>query len=223
MRDRLDLRAVEKAMESETPWSPAALLFYADYRTLEILHAALPRVLHSVVAAEYGNVDAAYDRLGLAVAAELGSPAAYRRAGKTFFQHQRYDAAIAAFSRALELRPNAEFVHLALGEAYLERGDFELALRHLETQWTIDGNRRVPLRAGRALIGLRRYYEALGWLEKPGAFSKPGARVETLRGEAYEGLGDRQQARRHYEAALAAEPGYAPAAEALERLDAASP
>jgi tetratricopeptide (TPR) repeat protein len=199
-------------------WSPAALLFHADFRTVQILHAALPRVLHSVVASEYGDVNADYDRAGLAVAAELGSPAAYRRTGTTFFNHQRYDAAIAAFSRALELRPNIEDVHYSLGAAHLERGDYELALRHLETQWAIDRDKRIPLRAGQSLIGLQRYYEALDWLEKPGAFRKPSKRVHYLRGVAYEGLDDLPRARQHYEAALASDPGYALAAKALERL-----
>jgi tetratricopeptide (TPR) repeat protein/MFS family permease len=218
MGDRLDLRPVREAMENAMEWSPAAFLFHADFRTVQLRHASLPLALHSVVEAEFGDVIADYDRAGLAVAAELGSPAAYRRTGRTFLNHQRYDAAIAAFSRALELRPTIENVHFSLGEAYLERGDYELALRHLETQWAIDRNKRIPLRAGRALIGLQRYYEALDWLEKPGAFRKPGKRVHYLRGVAYEGMGDLPRARQHYEAAKAMDPAYALAAEALERL-----
>jgi predicted membrane-bound spermidine synthase/Flp pilus assembly protein TadD len=218
MKDRLDLRPVERVMGNAMEWSPAELLFHADFRTQQILHAALPGVLRSVVASEYGDVDADYDRAGLAVAAELGSPAAYRRTGRTFLNHQRYDAAIAAFSRALELRPTIENVHFSLGEAHLERGDYELALRHLETQWAIDRNKRIPLRAGRALIGLQRYYEALDWLEKPGAFRKPGKRVHYLRGVAYEGMGDLPRARQHYEAALAMDSDDALASAALERL-----
>jgi tetratricopeptide (TPR) repeat protein len=223
MGDRLDLGPVRAAMENAMEWSPAAFLFHADFRTVQLRHASLPRALHSVVAAEYGDVDADYDRAGLAVAAELGSPAAYRRTGMTFLNRERYDAAIAAFSRALELRPTMNDVHYPLGTAYLESGNYELALRHLEMQWQTDRDKRVPLPAGRSLIGLQRYYEALGWLEKPGAFRRPSKQVHYFRGLAYEGLDDLPRARQHYDAALASDPGYELATKALERLDAAVP
>jgi predicted membrane-bound spermidine synthase/Flp pilus assembly protein TadD len=223
MRDRLDLRPVQEAMENEMEWSPAAFLFHTDFRTVRIHDATLRRALHSVVAAEYGEVDADYARAGLAVAAELGSPAAYRRTGMTFLNRERYDAAIAAFSRALELRPTMEDVHYSLGVAHLESGNYELALRYLEMQWQTDRDKRVPLPAGRSLIGLQRYYEALGWLEKPGAFHRPGKHVHYFRGLAYEGLDDLPRARQQFEAALALDPGYELAAKALERLAAAAP
>lgn len=58
--------------------------------------------------------------------------AAFLLLGRSHFEMEHWEEAIAAYSRALELSPDEAGVHMDLGTAYVETGQMEEAKAHLE-------------------------------------------------------------------------------------------
>jgi Tfp pilus assembly protein PilF len=101
------------------------------------------------------------------------------------------DAAIATFQKALALAPSSPHANLALGEAKLRQADYRGALVYGDRVARLVGDDRA-------------------WLW----------RVALLRGQAYEGVGDRSRARTAYRDVLSVAPDNAEALAGLTRLDA---
>ena len=143
----------------------------------------------------------------------------------------------ALLEATLEQTPSYE-IAMDLGRVAWQAGDFEGALSAYEAAATTPRSEREPwphLHRAR-LLALRGEYEesikvwndalnvldTLSLADAEAANTLPSpAYVEAFYGlgEAYEALGETQQAASNYSAALAADPSFEPANEALERLD----
>ena len=84
--------------------------------------------------------------------------------------------------------------------------------------WTGNQDDEVRILAGKALIRLGRFDEALRWLQSAQEAGEEPERVAYYRGLAYEGKKDLTLAGEYYEAALAVEPDSKRARRALDRL-----
>ena len=138
---------------------------------------------------------------------------------------------------AFEQTPNYE-VAMDLGRVAWQAGDFERALRAYEAAAATPKGENEPwphLHRGRLLAlsgdyeeSIKAWNNALNVLDalslaaenSDSALPSP-AYVEAFYGlgEAYEALGELEQAAANYDAALAADPSFEPATEALERLN----
>ena len=156
---------------------------------------------------------------GLLLAAEGDSRGAQRALAEAFSRTQDYDTA------------------MAWGRVAWQGGDYETALAaYSAAADTRQGRREVwsHLNRGRMLKTLDRPDEAITALQQAiavfeandpgGDLPNPGYVEAFFRlGEVYEALGDAQQAVAYYEAARGADPNYAPASVALERVQRDSP
>lgn len=133
------------------------------------------------------------------------------------------DKALQLYTRSIRAYPTAEAYTLR-GWTYSFQGDYERAIEECQRAIALDPDLGNPYNdIGAYLIEIGRTEEAVPWLRK-------ALRVRDYRfrcyaefnlGRAYERQQQRRVARRHYEKALALNPGYAPAQRALARLQAA--
>ena len=212
-----DIGALREAISPAMGWNPGACAFHAVLRLPEdsiLRNAFVDRLLPPD--ADWEVVD----RAALTSAEELGSATVFYKYGKVLFDLKRFDAAITAFSRTLELQPDWENAHYHLGKSYYEHGDFDSALLHFQVEWERDRDRNVPLRLGMTLNRLGRFAEALAWLETAQVLTPSGKRkrVAFSRGVAYEGLDKSIEAEKYYLDALREDPDYEEAMQAMERL-----
>jgi len=121
---------------------------------------------------------------------------AYRTLGETLNVLQRYDEAVAAFTKSLELEPTSD-AYKGLGDVAYAQKDFEQALRDYRQAIDLDaGSTAAHNGAGWSLYQLKRYPEALASFEQSLGIG------ETAGG--YQGLGNCQAALDNNEAALEA-------------------
>ena len=208
VRAQFDWKALRAALGRSMRWKQAEFLLYADLRGLTDFR---PEVLGSIP-------DAGYDRAAWAAAREMGTVEAYYAIGESLRKREWYDAALPVLSRVVSMDASRGDAHYALGESYFSLAAYERALAHYSRTWELDRDERVPLGAGRALIKLGRYREALEWLEIAEALAVGEPAASYYRGVAHEGLNDVLRARRSYAQALEQDPNYGLAREALDRL-----
>jgi spermidine synthase/Flp pilus assembly protein TadD len=214
---RFDTGARREAISSAMDWSSGECAFHAALRLPEdsLLRGAFIDHLLPL------DTDwEAVDRAALASAEELGSSSVFYKYGKVLYDSNRFEAAIAAFSRALELQPSMENIHYQLGKAYHDHGEFDSAAMHFRMEWERDRNRNVPLKLGMSLSQLGRFSEALAWLETAQVLTEYGKRkkIAFWRGIACEGLNRPLEAQKHYLEALREDPEYKAARKAMNRL-----
>lgn len=143
----------------------------------------------------------------------------HENVGVALEMQNQYEAAVPELARALAIRPGAPEAHEAMGLAMLRTGRYEEAVAHLSD--ALDRNPDLPdgrsnLAAAHNLLGLafesrRRYDEALREYADAERLGAPIAMVETNMARALIASGRHAEAEPHVRAALAAQPGFAPA------------
>ena len=112
-------------------WSPAL------YERLDELRRKNPSDLHvlqaaGLVAKRMGRYDEAEELFRLWTALDPHSPAAHTSLGNVFFATQRFDAAIAAYRKALDLGTSQAEAHYNLGQVYLQKLQLNEAESHFQ-------------------------------------------------------------------------------------------
>ncbi len=209
------------ALVQERPDDPEAHYLYSNALYLTGNVAAARAELDAALALEPPADDYRYSLLnGLLRAAEGDSEGAKRLLRDTFLRAQTYEVAN------------------AWGRVAWQSGDYEEALEaYTAAAATPEGQREVwaQVNRGRMLKALDRFDEAVEAFQAsiqifeandPGtnALPNPGYIEAYFRlGEIYEAKGDLRQAEAQYRAAQGADPNYAPAIAALDRLARSSP
>ncbi len=209
------------ALVRERPADPEAHYLYSNALYLTGNVAAARTELDAALALDPPADDYRYSLLnGLLRAAEGDSEGARRLLRNTFLRAQTYEVAS------------------AWGRVAWQRGDYEEALEaYTAAAATPEGRREVwaQLNRGRMLKALGRFEEAVQAFNQaiqifvdndPGGnrLPNPGYVEAFFRlGEIYETQGDFKQAEAQYRAAQGADPNYAPAIAALDRLARSSP
>jgi putative PEP-CTERM system TPR-repeat lipoprotein len=176
-----------------------------------MLHAIARRTSKSPSRLRHG-LAIAFVALGLAACAK-DDPASYVASAQTYLANGDYNAAIIQLKNALRVAPNQANVRFMMAKALLETGnpvDAEtearkaLGLKHPEGE-------ALPLLV-RALLVQGQYKKVAATPVDPKLEPATArADVETSRAIAYLALGERQAAHKALDAALSAQPAYAPA------------
>jgi Tfp pilus assembly protein PilF len=131
-----------------------------------------------------------------------------------------YDQAIELYKRSIAIQPTAE-AHTFLGWTYHFRGQLEQAIEECKRAIQIDPDFGNPYNdIGAYLIELRRYEEAVPWLER----ALEARRYEPRHfpyynlGRVYQAQEMLGKARENFQQALRIEPKYKLAQDALENL-----
>jgi tetratricopeptide (TPR) repeat protein len=145
-----------------------------------------------------GDVNAALDRLEIALSRAPDHPDTYRVRGMVLAADGQLDDAIDAFERALRLAPRDERVRLALADALLDRGDLEEAERMLQETITL-----LPA-SGRARYRLGRVHHLQGRVEEAIEALEAAANLHPLLGlnGIYQRIGTLELARQNFDGAL---------------------
>jgi serine/threonine-protein kinase len=156
-----------------------------------------------------GRWDEALEQYERAMQLEPRDVRAPTQAAFTLSRMRRDEEAIRAFNRAIELDPDAHMLKLIKGHTYLRwkgiSDTLAAVLRSVPADWDPDGMTtwarytvlRVERRDREALAMLA---ASRSKLSRDGLVYQPTA---LMRAQSYEALGERAQARAHYEAALA--------------------
>jgi tetratricopeptide (TPR) repeat protein len=201
---------------------PLLLLAFAQVVTPELRQ----HVEAGLQARAAGDLDRAAREFQRVVELAPDLPAAHVNLGSVYFQKKDYERATAPLRRALQLNPELPGAQQMLGTALLAQGAATEAVPHLEIARADDLLGIALLEAGRARDAIDRLEAAL--LQRPGdpdllfylshahgQLSKdlfdrlrqqPGGetRVQQMLGEAALATGQRDQAEKHFRAALAA-------------------
>lgn len=143
-------------------------------------------------------------------------------AGEVYLANNKLPEATRAFERAVSLAGDNQFARARLTLSYLAMGNESRAEQALEAlrQSNPTGNQADLMRIDTHLRK-REYAQALRAIDGMEKRLGPSAMSNTIRGIAFSAKGDLPAARKSYEAALAAEKDYAPAAFQLASLDTA--
>jgi tetratricopeptide (TPR) repeat protein len=115
--------------------------------------------------------------------------------GVTFYAVHRPDEAILQSQKALELDPNLDYAHWALGLAYVQKREYEQGLSHLQKAVTFSGESPRYLESLGYAYGLAgRRGEAAKVLDKLRDLSKQRHVSPYFLATVYAGLGDAQSA-----------------------------
>src|SRR6202049_4038513 len=131
-----------------------------------------------------------------------------------------YDRAVELYKASLELHPTAE-AHTFLGWAYHFQGKLDQAISECRTAIDIDPEFGNPYNdIGAYLIELKRFDEAIPWLERAITAKRYDPRHFPYcnLGRVYLAKGEFNRARRLFQQALEIEPRYTVARQALESL-----
>lgn len=141
------------------------------------------------------------------------------------YAHQmsgQLEEAVLLYKRSIETLPTAEACTF-LGWAYRFQGKLELAIQECKNAILIDPTLGNPYNdIGAYLIDLERFEEAIAWLRKAtlsqryASYHYPWFNM----GRAYAALGRCREAYGCFEKATEIEPGYLPAVQAVERMQA---
>lgn len=113
-----------------------------------------------------GRPEAALELLQTAMAAEPRLPNLHNRLGEVYLSMKRYDKAIAAFNKALEIDSESPVAFAGLARAHLENNNPQQSLEQgLIATELVHYFPRVHLTIGRALIALGEYEDAVEALE----------------------------------------------------------
>ena len=132
----------------------------------------------------------------------------------------RIDAAIECYGRSIAIQPTAE-AHTFLGWAFSHQGRHEDAIVECRTAIAVDPTFGNPYNdIGAYFIELGWWKEAVLWLEKALVASRYENRefAHMNLGRVYEHLGQWEKALKAYKAALALNPSYMTARQALRLL-----
>jgi tetratricopeptide (TPR) repeat protein len=150
---------------------------------------------------------------GLLAAVMLASLAAaqstpdYGAQGIKALEEQKYDAAVAAFTKAVEADPKDYYAHFHLGLAYsMVNRDAEGIAAYRKALEIKPGLYEAELNAGILLLGQKQAGEAATLLEKAVAQKPKEARPRYYLGEALLAIGDNAHAEEHLKIAVELSP-----------------
>ncbi len=143
----------------------------------------------------------------------------FNAAAWKFEETKQYPEAIRFYERALRLRPNDAHIHYCIGRCFSEQGDSERALRSFEAGQALDhfSEYNFAFMIGYVLHTLGKFAEALPHYRQSQEH-KPSEITLGNIGLCFENLGETANALSSYQAALAMNPAYETARNALERL-----
>lgn len=140
--------------------------------------------------------------------------------GNVYFQLGEKDKATSLMQAAIQHDPQSADLRTDLGLLRLATGDISGAMTILQEASQLEpANPRAQAALVSTLLQEGKFEAALGKLEGLEKRTIQEPELYTLRGRAYLGKGDRQQARANFEKALAISPTYLPAATRLAYLD----
>ena len=167
-----------------------------------------------------GNPSAALDVLQPALNREVKDPQLLAVAGEAYLASGDYAKAAQYYEQITASDTKNVEARARLGQVRFASGDTEHAVRDLEAASAMDGEKpRTDLMLILSLVRRKEYDKALaavGALDK----KQPGSPlVYNLKGVIYLGKQDIATARKNFDKALGAQPGYIPALHNLARLD----
>jgi len=141
-------------------------------------------------------------------------------AGRAYMENRDYVRATAAFERASKLRPKEALLRTSLGLSKLQEGDQARAMTELELASSLDlGSTDAGTTLALTAIRLQQYDKAIAALAPLIKLRPESPALRNLDGAARLGKKDRAGARASFEKALALQPDFFPAVDALARMD----
>lgn len=138
------------------------------------------------------------------------SPKDYRlwtSLGIALAHEQQYDQAIAAYRKALAIRPEAPETELNLGLAYFKAGKLREAVEPLRVAAAaLPDNMQAQILLGMSLYGTAQFREAASHLEKVVTRSDGNAQLSSVLAQCYLQSGQYEQAKSEFEQMLKREP-----------------
>jgi tetratricopeptide (TPR) repeat protein len=132
--------------------------------------------------------------------------------GLTQYRLKQPDAALISFESAAQCDPKLLAAHLALGEAYTEKGNHSRALAAYSRVLKLEPRNTAALRAAAAIhLRTKAHAQAIELLESLVGVEPKDAEAHADLAAAYIVSGDRERAAKHYQSALAIEPDNASA------------
>ncbi len=168
-----------------------------------------------------GRFDQARLEIEKAIAIDPTDPSAHNNLGAVYGRLGRSADEMAAYRKAVELDPDYVDVHHNLGLALLKQGNVVEGEGELKRALTIDSHYAPAyLNLARSLLGRRRTAEAVELLIAGTRLVPGDADLQTLLGEAYLGLGQKDNAVAAYEKSLRLKPAQSEVRERLKALGA---
>lgn len=153
-----------------------------------------------------GNHEAAADAYEAWVELSSDDVEAHTALGRTLIALRRYDEAIAAFSRSLEL-DRSPAAYQGLGDVYYAQNDYEQAVTAYQQAVTLDAKAVAAHNGlGWSLSRMERYSEAIAAFKRSVALEANGSGFQGL-GVCYTALGEYEAALEAYQNWLALAPG----------------
>ncbi len=178
---------------------PACLKWLSSQSCLRLLTAAaIPLLISLSACSESESPSAANDN---------GSFMRQMNRGKSHYQNDRYEKAVTAFRKAVELEPNNQTTHLNLANALLRAGEPDTAIKQARSALRLDRNSAAAYYIiGCAHLREQNHEEALKALQNSERIEADIPAVDFQIGRAHSGLGQWQQAIRRYQKVIKADP-----------------
>jgi tetratricopeptide (TPR) repeat protein len=175
------------------------------------------------VQATIGEAGLAMSDLDTAIRLAPSATEAWYDRGTILMHMHRYERAVADFTEAIRLKPDLALAHCNRGFSKYQLGRYDEALADYTRGIELDPARMSFCYFNRGTLQLMvgEYQKALDDLTKAIGHRTPKAVVLSRRGQAYEGLSQRDHALEDFRAALQLDPKLDSAREGIERLAAA--
>ncbi|PWT73559.1 MAG: PEP-CTERM system TPR-repeat protein PrsT [Proteobacteria bacterium] len=147
-------------------------------------------------------------------------PALLALAGEAYLRSKQYGKATQYFERAVALDSRSASTRISLGISRIATGNTDRAIAELEAAAKLDpGGIRADILLAMLNVRDKQFDQALQTIAKIEVAHPDDALVHSLKGSAYLGKGNTDQARAQFERALKVDPAYFPAAASLATLD----
>lgn len=128
---------------------------------------------------------------------------AWNNLGRAYLAQRKFDAAIAAFQKQIEISPYDEYTYNNLGRAYLQTQKYEEAIAAFRKQIEVNPlDRWAHANLGAVFRERRQYAEAAAELEKAVAITPDQPTLHVQLGDAYLQLGQEDKALAAFDKAL---------------------
>jgi len=124
-------RAAQRWREAAIEYETALRLNPGDVET---------RTLLAEVTGRHGSHTAAQEEFERAKAQDPTDSRTWYKQGNAFYDQQKFDQAIGAYRRAIDLEPSNKFAHNNLGVVYMEKKDYSKAISSFKRVLDLDPN-----------------------------------------------------------------------------------
>ena len=192
---------------------PVASQTIAEHR----LYLPLAAVVAALVLGAFGLGKRLFNkRQGVVLACVAGGAVVVLFTFMTIQRNQQYNSALTIWQDTVEKRPNNPRAHGGLGEALVQLGELQEAIRHYEQALRIRPEyAETHINLGAALEKSGHTQEAIAHYEQALRIKPDFAKAHYNWGLALQDAGQVQQATSHYEQALQAQPDFAEAHNSL--------